>query len=137
MSGGARAMRTKQQGFSLLEGLLATLIFSVGILALVSLQAAAVKEVGDAKYRVDASYLANEIIAQMWADDHTTATLQSRYNTGGPQYQAWAAEVQAALPNGINPTISIDGNNIATVTVLWQPPGAATQHSFAAMAQIR
>ena len=58
----------KQQGSVLLEGLIAILIFSMGILALVGLQAAAIKNSSDAKYRADASYLANQIIGQMWAD---------------------------------------------------------------------
>lgn len=52
----------QQSGVILLEALLAILIFSLGILALVGLQAAAVKQSADAKYRTEAALLANEVI---------------------------------------------------------------------------
>jgi len=41
------APRSRQNGMSLLEGLLAVLIFSVGILALVALQATSVRAPGN------------------------------------------------------------------------------------------
>lgn len=130
---------TRQQGFSIIEGLLAILIFSVGVLAMVGLQATSTKAITDVKFRIDASYLANEIIGQMWVDDHTTATLQNNYNTGGAKYLPWRTEVQSSLPNAATnpPTVSIDANNIATVTVFWTPPGSSVAHNFVAMAQIR
>ena len=45
-----------QQGVVLLESLIAILIFSMGILALVGLQAAMISNTSNAKYRADASY---------------------------------------------------------------------------------
>ena len=59
-----------QKGIVILEALIALLIFSLGILALVGLQAAMIKNTSDNKYRVDASFLAQERIGRMWAD-HT------------------------------------------------------------------
>jgi type IV pilus assembly protein PilV len=41
----------------LLEALVAILIFSISLLALVGMQAMAVRNVGEAKYRADASFL--------------------------------------------------------------------------------
>lgn len=131
---------SRQQGFLLLEGLIAILIFSMGILALIGMQATSIKQASDAKFRVDASYLANQIIGRMWVDDN--ATLASNYNSpAGTQYLAWRSEVQAALP-GANvaanyPTIAVDANNVATVTVFWQPSPASSVHNFVAIAQIR
>ncbi len=58
----------RQRGVSLLESLLAILIFSIGILAIVSLQATSVKTTTDAKLRADASFYASQIVALMWAD---------------------------------------------------------------------
>jgi len=47
---------TRQKGATLLEALMGILIFSVGILALVGMQALAIKQMTDAKYRSDAGF---------------------------------------------------------------------------------
>ena len=57
-----------QQGAILLEGLIAILLFSMGILAIVGLQATAIKTVADSQYRLQASFLANRLVAEMWAN---------------------------------------------------------------------
>ncbi|MBL8367702.1 MAG: hypothetical protein JNM54_07255, partial [Candidatus Accumulibacter sp.] len=44
----------EQAGVMLLEALIAILVFSLGILSLVALQATSIKLTGDAKYRTDA-----------------------------------------------------------------------------------
>jgi type IV pilus assembly protein PilV len=131
-----------QSGVILLEALLAILIFSLGILALVGLQAAAVKQSADAKYRTEAALLTNEIIGQMWVSDRTTAVLQANFNTGGTAYNNWFARVSGILPGvaANPPTVAIDGQGIATVTVSWAAPNepAGTQpHQYVAIAQIR
>ena len=58
-----------QRGSMLLEALIAILLFSMGILGLMGLQAIALKNTADAKYRTEAAFLANQIIGQMWADN--------------------------------------------------------------------
>lgn len=58
----------RQRGISLLESLIAVLIFSIGILAIVSLQATSIKASTDAKLRADASFYASQIVAMMWVD---------------------------------------------------------------------
>ena len=131
----------------LIESLLAILIFSLGILALVGLQAAAVKQSADAKYRTEAALLANEVIGQMWVSDRTTAALQANFNSpGGGQYNNWFANrVRTVLPgvaanSPTAPTIAVDANGIATVTVFWNAPNepaGAPIHQYIANAQIR
>ena len=51
-------MHNKQSGVMLLEALIAILIFSLGVLGIVGMQASAVKASRDAKYRADAGLLA-------------------------------------------------------------------------------
>src|SRR5439155_165247 len=48
----------RQDGVMLLEALIAILIFSIGILAVVGLQAVSIRNVTDAKHRTEAAYLA-------------------------------------------------------------------------------
>lgn len=50
----------------MLEGLIAILIFSMAILAVVGLQATAIAKGTESQYRADAAFLANQLIAQMW-----------------------------------------------------------------------
>src|SRR5438132_12670673 len=65
------AMRTHSQapkregGVMLLEALIAILIFSIGILAVVGLQAVSIKNVTDSKHRTEAAFLPNNLLAQM------------------------------------------------------------------------
>jgi len=130
----------KQQGSVILESLIAILIFSMGILAIVGLQAASIKNMAGAKYRTDASLLANQVIGRMWTSDKTTAALQANFNSpAGAQYLNWTSSVQQALPgvaSGVMPTIVIDANNEAIITIRWQSPGEATPHQHVTRARI-
>ena len=112
----------KQGGMVLVEGLVAIVIFALGVLAIVGMQAATVRQATDAKYRVDASFLANQAIGMMWSD---------RANLS-----AYAVEEEevSALPNGKR-TIAVDGTQV-TVTVTWQMPGESTVHSHSSMTRI-
>lgn len=130
----------------LLEGLIAVLIFSVGILAIVGMQAAAVKAVGDAKYRSDASILANELIGRMWASDRTIATMQTNFSSpDGASYRVWRDRVQATLPgisagSALLPNVAIDNAGSVTVTIFWKAPNEPagdTAHSHIVVAQVR
>ena len=69
-----RAMRGAQEGVMLLEALVAILIFSVGVVAVMGMQAVSIEQVTQAKYRMDASYLANQIVGKMWTDQPNLAT---------------------------------------------------------------
>lgn len=126
-----------QRGSILLEGLIAILIFSMGILALMGMQAQSIKNTGDAKYRADASFLANKVIARMWTSN--AATLQGDFQTGGPLFTQWRTnDVQGpstGLPNG-NATITFGANRVVTVSVLWQAPQDLNQHNFTTVTQI-
>lgn len=110
-----------QQGVVLLEALIAILLFSVGVLALVGLQATMVKNTAGAKSRIDASYIAQQRIGQMWADPANLGTYVE-VNTPVPE-----------LPNGAR-TTAVSGIQ-ATVTINWQAPGESP-HNFTTTASI-
>lgn len=102
-----QTQRKFQHGIMLIEGLIAILIFSLGILALVGMQATAIGHTSQAKYRADAAFLANKLIGQMWADAPGNRT---DYATGGTRYNTWKTqEVDTYLPAG--------GRSTAVVTV--------------------
>jgi type IV pilus assembly protein PilV len=102
-----------QKGVVLLEALIAILIFSIGILAIIGLQAAMIKNTSDNKYRSDASFIAQERIGQMWADPGNLAN-----------YYENATSVADILPNGTRTVVAEPtGRGLVTVTVAWQAPG--------------
>ena len=111
-----------QQGMALIEGLIAILIFSLGILGVVGLQAANVKQAADAKHRVDASFLANQTVGMIWADRANVAN------------HAIVDEVLPTLPTGKR-TVTVTGSEV-TVTITWQQPGEPAPHRHVLIAHI-
>lgn len=143
-----RTTQFSQRGSLLIEGLIAILIFSMGILALAGMQANAIGHVTDAKFRADASFFANQIIAQMWADDRSLAALQLNYNTGNTKYNIWKTAVTDAITGlpgaaAIPPTIAVvsaaplpGSQATVTVTVNWLQPNSGAVHRHVAVAYI-
>jgi type IV pilus assembly protein PilV len=143
----------KQAGSMLLEGLISILLFSIGILAIVGLQATSIKMVGDAKYRSDASLLSDQLIGRMWASDRTIATLQANFSStpAGGQYTNWVINSvnTSSLPGvaGVaanQPTVTFTTNattvvnsSIATITIYWSSPNEPAQaHKHVVVAEI-
>ena len=120
----APSLKFAQQGSVLLETMIAVLIFSMGVLAIVGLQAAMVKNTADSKYRADASYIAQQRIGRIWADPGNVAT----YLEPAP-----GTNIPALLPAGIR--ITTQSGVQVTVTITWQAPGEA-QHNFTTTASI-
>ena len=127
--------RQNQSGFLLIEALVAMLVFSLGILGLVALQAVVIKETTNAQYRVEASMLTNQLIAQMWAEDKTTLATNFA-SPDGLRYLAWQADVVASATGGLPnaaaqpPTVVFGANNQVTISIFWQMPGAVAGSPF-------
>lgn len=113
---------TSQSGVVILEALIALLIFSLGILALVGLQAAMIKNTSDNKYRADASFLAQERIGSMWANPNNLGSF-SCTDTSAP-----CADVSNILPNGTR-TVEVAAKGLVTVNLAWRLPGG-DPHSY-------
>lgn len=146
-----RQSQPKQQaGSMLLEGLISILLFSVGILAIVGLQAASIKMVGDAQYRSDASLLASQLVGQMWASDRTPTTLQTNYSSpSGPTYMNWVNSVNTSLPGVsgvpanqpvvtiVPSTLTVAPSSVVTVTIYWNAPKEPVHaHKYTIVANI-
>lgn len=140
----------QQSGMMLLEALIGILIFSIGILALVAMQARSVSTLADAQYRVEAVNLANRLLSQIWvnADRSNDVALQNslaafQHQAGGapcdfdggnaasPVAQAWLVMAKQQLPGGNNDAyqqILVDSVvagatvNRVTITVCWIAP---------------
>lgn len=148
-----RSMKTslrRQDGVMLLEALIGILIFSVGILAMVGMQATAFSASADAKNRAEAAAFANDIISRIWmgVDRTSDASIITSLNTfvlnssgtncaftGGQAdgtntiLTQWVSDVTSTTTGLLGATsgmqqIVLDSAtmNRVTVTVCWQTP---------------
>jgi type IV pilus assembly protein PilV len=137
------------QGVMLIEALIAILIFSIGILAIVGMQGVAIKTVTQSKYRSEAAFLANEVLSQMWSD---TASLASYdYPAGGAapaRLANWKTRVDTLLPGttdaNMQPQVFV--TNVTSqgaqvrIVIWWRLPEEKAQgadpHSYTVMASV-
>ena len=120
--------KSAQQGIVLLEALIAILLFSMGVLALVGLQTAMMKNTEDAKIRSEASYLAQQKIGEIWANPNPL-NFDTYRKTDEPI---------SGVPNGVlNVEIETSASGVSEVTVNidWQQPGKDPHH-FTTVANI-
>ncbi|PPC87610.1 MAG: prepilin-type cleavage/methylation domain-containing protein [Methylotenera sp.] len=115
-------LQNPQKGIAILEALIALVIFSMGILALVGLQAAMIKNTSDNKYRADASFLAQERIGRMWANPNNLGSFSCTDAT------ATCADVSSILPNGTR-TVNVAAKGLVTINIAWRLPGGDA-HTF-------
>lgn len=129
-----------QRGVTLLESLIALLLFAFGILGLIGMQAMAARSTADSQYRTEAVKFADRLINQMRVDD--ALTLSAEYTAGGSKWDAWLSDVQNAtsgMPGSIAhpPTITIAGTPpVVTLTMFWKGPGETIPHQHVAVATL-
>jgi type IV pilus assembly protein PilV len=142
----------RQGGVMLLEALIAILIFSVGILAIVGMQATAMKAVTDARSRSEAALYANQLLAQIWTDAaNASAYAYAGAGTPPTRLQGWYDQVTGAagsrgLPSAstVPPKITISAPTAKGATVkievFWRTPEETTQgmpaHNYTVMAAV-
>jgi type IV pilus assembly protein PilV len=119
--------RRRARGFTLIEVLVAILIFSFGVLGVVGMQARMLQSSTQNGDRSRASLLANEMASTMWTQQSVTLT--------GTMLSDWQALVidptKSGLPNasGTVSYATVGGVTTATITVTWRPVNAASAAS--------
>lgn len=116
----------RQKGIALLEALIAILIFSMGVIALVGMQAAMKSNTSASKFRADASFLVQQRLGQLWADPANLAT-----------YAEANTDISVLIPDGKRTTtITNLANRQVTITVSWKVPGDAATHNETVQARV-
>lgn len=115
-----------QRGVVLLESLIAILIFSLGVLAIVGLQAAMVGNTTASKFRADASYLMQQRLGLIWANPGDT----NRFST-----IAALDDISSLLPNGTRTVTCLSPGEVR-IQVTWKAPGDAVTHNVTTDARI-
>jgi type IV pilus assembly protein PilV len=132
----------------LLEALIAILIFSIGILAIVGMQATAVKAVTDARSRSEASFYANQLLSQIWTDAANAD--QYAYPGSGTipgRLTEWHGRVVAGLPGAatLKPKVTISAftagkGGTVKVELFWSTPEEISQglpaHNYTVVAAV-
>lgn len=116
----SRSNPVRERGATLVEVLVAMLLFSVGVIGLLRSLGSAVQDTGAIQYRATAAALADNHLGRMWVDRNNLATYVVA-NAAVPE-----------LPNGSR-TVTLAGN-VVTVNISWQAPGAlvASNHQVVA-----
>jgi type IV pilus assembly protein PilV len=98
-------MGAGQSGSMLLEALIAILIFSLGILTVIGIQATSIRLAADAQLRSKAALLADWLVGEMWASGGKIGDMATKFaSPGGSEYAKWLN--CHVTPND---TCSIDG----------------------------
>jgi type IV pilus assembly protein PilV len=118
------------RGVALVETLVAILIFAVGVLGLVGMQASMMRAQGAGKYRADAANLANEVIGLMWADNPNIANYATTQCTGYQPCTDWKNKAAKLLPQGTAAVTANAATGDVTVTMTWTIPNEGT-HTYA------
>ncbi len=119
----------RTRGFVLLEALVAILLFVVGVLGILGLQAGMTRAQTEAGIRSEAAYLTQELLGLMWADVPNLAGFAiSGGSCTATACQRWLEKAKAALPGGgaaVTVAAIADGSTGSDVdiTVTWTMPG--------------
>lgn len=145
LQSGGRSKRTSwrhQAGVAMVEAMVAIVIFSIGILGIVGMQARSTQMMTDSVLRAQASQLASQLISEMWLTD--PGQRAALYSTGGTRYLQW----HGSFASGVNvlpgasanpPTVNVVTAQVplptvpptnytvsdVTVTLFWQRAGGA------------
>jgi type IV pilus assembly protein PilV len=124
-------LRQRQTGAYLLEALIGMLIFALGVLGIVGLQAASLRATTDAALRAEAVFAANQLLGQMWADDETqlVANYSSAFNQ--QPYKDFASQLKTAQGGAwvADPAVVFDAvaapsqtSHYVVINIQWQSP---------------
>lgn len=119
----------RQTGSFLIEALVSLMIFMIGLIALLGVAAQATNQLGQSKFRNDASYLAGELIGEMWV----TAGTPAAFN-----WTAWRARVADTLPGGLCPVAScyVTGTMVVLDITWTDKKDPAVTHHYQTTAQV-
>lgn len=98
----------------LIEVLVSIVIFSLGVIGLVGMQARATQASTDAQDRNTAAMLANSLSSQMWVSKSTSLS--------AADITAWKNLVAADLPNGVGAVTQVAAGSNAMISVTWLSP---------------
>ena len=136
------AKKSVQGGIAMVEAMVAIVVFSIGVLGIVGMQARSTQMMTDSVFRAQAAQLATELISEMWTSDPSRRQQQYSSGAAGPRYVQWQARFSGGsngLPgtSGNPPVVTVNTTQLplptvpvtnftvtdVTITVFWQRSG--------------
>jgi type IV pilus assembly protein PilV len=111
-----------QAGATLIEILVALVLVTISIVALLRILAVTVKDSGEIGYRAQAIALAEDTLGRMWVDRANLASY------------AVTNQALGDLPNGRR-TVAVAAN-VVSITIRWRAPGTALTRTYSTTATI-
>jgi type IV pilus assembly protein PilV len=126
------SMRTSPRavrGAALIEAMIGILLFSIGILGLVGLQASMTSAQSAAKYRADAAYLASELLGTMWMNKVNLGVYATTPASPCTDQRCldWVNKVASGLPQGTATVAVTPSTGDVNLTVGWTAPNEGTR----------
>jgi type IV pilus assembly protein PilV len=132
-------------GFALIEVMIAVLLFAIGILGLVGLQASMTQAQSESKVRADAANLIDELATVMWGElgQQAQIALLADFSTAGcsgnTACNAWLTKLGKTLPGGTLTSLAFNdvadtwdiNHGMVTVTLSWALPNGSP-HQYVA-----
>lgn len=116
----------RARGVVLIEALVGIMIFSIGVLGLVGLQAAMVKAQTQASFRAEAAQLAQDLVGRMWLDTENLAAYHDPSACkSSPLCGDWLARVAERLPGDVVPEVKLVDGGRTEIVLGWVIPGEA------------
>ena len=112
----------KQDGVMLIEALIGILIFAIGILALIAMQATAIRATQDARYRTEAVNYANDLLNQIMVNVDRTNPASLQTSLGTFQHQTTTAGGCSFSGGPSNNAVVTDWAQLVTGTGTVTPP---------------
>jgi len=126
--------KSNQQGVVIIEALIAILIFSMGILALVGLQATMLQNTTASKFRSDASYIAQQRIGLMWADPANIVLASN--SSLAPALPGGLITITQPTPGQFQVNVGWTAPGETALTAVNSPCGMVVAHCFTTTASI-
>ena len=147
-------IRSRQRGMSLIEVLMAVLIFSIGLIGMAGLLVMATRSNHAAYLRTQAVFLADSMADRMSAN--SVGVWSGSYNASYPvsnpatndcstgcaphdlarfDQRAWSSQLETFLP-GVSASISCDASGAGFAPDPWEPPSSSPGASAATPGQI-
>lgn len=140
-------MNRYQAGVGIIEALISLLVFSIGILGMIGLQATLLQDSSDNRVRIQAGFLGTSLLGMAATDPanagcfivNSAATSACLSTDAQELAQLWTAEALSALPGSatLPPVVAYDlGTGQMTVTLRWRSPGDDMAHNYVVVSQV-
>ena len=126
----------RQSGVMLIEALVGILIFMIGILALIAMQATALRAAGDARYRTEAVNYSNDLLGKILVNVDRSSDAAMTASLNAFQHQTSGSDCAFSGAASASPVVTDWAALVAGTSGLTPPPRPPLPGTTASMVQV-